>query len=70
MSYTTFRNKVEQLLYLILLELKKFNTLFNNGFYTPITSSDASAPNNSVYFSSTTSKLTYKDAGNITHVLY
>jgi len=63
MSLNTFRNKVEQYLYLILQELKDFNKIFNKGYYQPISSTDADAPNNSVYYSTTQSALVYKDAG-------
>jgi len=63
MSLNTFRNKVEQYLYLILQELKDFNKIFNKGYYQPISSTDADAPNNSVYYSTTQRALVYKDAG-------
>lgn len=62
MSLNTFRNKVEQYLYLILQELKDFNKIFNKGYYQPISSTDADAPNNSVYYSTTQRALVYKDA--------
>lgn len=42
----------------------------NNGFAKPITSTDAAAPNNSIYYSSTQSKLVYKDGGGTVNNLY
>ena len=46
-------------------------TLINSsGFITPITSTDAAAPNNSIYYSSTKSKLVYKDSGGGINNLY
>lgn len=39
-------------------------------FFQPVSSSDASAPNNSVYFSTDSGKLVYKDAGGTVHDLY
>lgn len=37
---------------------------------SPVTLTDAAAPNNTIYFSSTASKLVYKDAGGTVHALY
>ena len=41
-----------------------------NKYFRPISSADASAPNNSIYYSTTQSKLAYKDSGGTVHVLY
>jgi hypothetical protein len=41
-----------------------------NGFLKPISSADASAPNNSIYYSTTASKLVYKDSGGTVNNLY
>jgi hypothetical protein len=40
------------------------------GFVKPRNAADASAPNNSIYYSSTQSKLVYKDSGSTVHDLY
>lgn len=45
-------------------------TLLPNGVYHPFSSSDAAAPTNSLYFSTTANKLVYKDFGNTVHALY
>jgi len=42
----------------------------NNAFVRPVTSTDAGAPNNSIYYSSTASKLVYKNAGGVVNNLY
>lgn len=52
-----------------------FNTymtgLFNtDNSYTPPRLTDASAPNNAVYYSTTTNKLTYKDSNGTVHALW
>jgi len=41
-----------------------------DGFIKPITSADAAAPNNSIYYSSDASKLVYKDSGGTVNNLY
>jgi len=41
-----------------------------DGFIKPVTSADAAAPNNSIYYSSTQSKLVYKDSGGGVNNLY
>jgi hypothetical protein len=41
-----------------------------NGAITPATLTDAAAPNSAVYYSSTQSKLVYKDSGGTVNVLY
>jgi len=43
--------------------------LDGNGYHPP-TLTDSAAPNNSVYYSSTASKLAYKDAGGTVHTMY
>jgi len=40
------------------------------GYVHPISSTDADAPVNTIYFSSTGSKLVYKDAAGVVHALY
>lgn len=41
-----------------------------NGFIKPISSANASAPNNSIYYSTDSSKLVYKDSGGSVNALY
>lgn len=41
-----------------------------SGFYRPISSADSSAPNNAIYYSTTQSKLVYKDSGGTINSLY
>lgn len=41
-----------------------------NGFFVPKSSADASAPNNSIYYSTDASKLVYKDSGGSVNALY
>jgi hypothetical protein len=41
-----------------------------NGFFKPVSSDDASAPNDSIYYSTTQSKLVYKDSGGTVHDLH
>jgi hypothetical protein len=36
----------------------------------PLSFTDAAAPSNTIYFSTTVNKLVYKDAGGLTHALY
>lgn len=46
------------------------NLLLPNGAYTPFSQTDAAASNNTLYYSTTTSKLSYKDPSGTSHVLY
>jgi hypothetical protein len=41
-----------------------------NAAYTPPSFSDTDAPNNSIYYSTTASKLSFKDSGGTSHTLY
>ncbi len=49
---------------------KTLNTLLPNGAYTPFSQTDAAASNNSLYYSTTTNKLTYSDPSGTKHTLY
>ena len=40
------------------------------GVFLPVALADASAPNNSIYYSTTATKLVYKDAGGVVNNLY
>ena len=44
--------------------------LRNDGTIEPVTLADADAANNSIYYSSTASKLVYKDSGGTVNALY
>lgn len=46
------------------------NTLLPSGAYVPFQQADTAASSNTLYYSTTTSKLTYKDPSGTTHVLY
>ena len=51
----------------------KFNggtAVDQNGYLIPISSTDAAAPNNSVYYSTTASKLVFKDGAGVVNNLY
>lgn len=42
----------------------------SNAYFKPVSSADSSAPNNSIYYSTTQSKLVYKDSGGSVNNLY
>jgi len=42
----------------------------DGGFFKPVSSSDSNAPNNSVYYSTDSGKLAYKDSGGAVNALY
>jgi len=42
----------------------------SSGYLKPITSDDASAPNNSIYYSSDLAALAYRDGSGVSHTLY
>ena len=50
--------------------VKERKTISVGGFFHPTSSTDAEAPINSIYFSTTTSSLVYKDNDGIIHSLY
>jgi lysophospholipase L1-like esterase len=52
------------------LQITGTQLISSAGYITPITSTDAAAPVNSIYYSSTQSKLVYKDSGGSVNVLY
>jgi hypothetical protein len=45
-------------------------TINADGYIAPKSSTDAAAPNNSIYYSTTQSKLVYKDSGGVSNALY
>lgn len=52
-----------------LLEFLEANSI-SEGFFLPVSSADADAPNNSIYYSTDATVLVYKDAGGVVHNLY
>ena len=46
------------------------NILRNDGSIAPVSIEDTDAANNSIYYSTTQSKLVYKDSGGTVHDLY
>ena len=46
------------------------NKLLPNGAYQPFSMADSAASTNSLYYSTTTNKLTYNDFSNVKHQLY
>ena len=44
--------------------------LLPNGAYVPFSQTDAAASTNTMYYSTTASKLVYKDSGGTVHALY
>lgn len=67
----TTQHNVEQLLIKVALLLEQFaEQSVNHGYFLPKSSADADAPDNSIYYSTTASKLVYKDSGGTVHALY
>lgn len=62
---------VESLLIKIALLLEAIQEQsLDKGYFTPVSSADADAPNNSIYYSTDSSKLVYKDNLSVVHDLY
>lgn len=68
-NHTITNNEVLLLQIARLLEFLEANSI-SEGYFLPISSADADAPNNSIYFSTDSSKLVYKDAGGTPNDLY
>lgn len=67
----TTQYNTEQLLIKIALLLEGIQTQsLDRGYFTPVSSADADAPNNSIYYSTTASKLVYKTSGGVVNALY
>lgn len=67
----TNQASVEALLIKVALLLEQLNVQsINHGYFIPISSTDADAPNSSIYYSTTGSKLSFKDSGGTVHALY
>jgi hypothetical protein len=70
-NYNVVRTNVEDLLYQIARLLEKLESQsISNGFFLPKESADSDAPINSIYYSTDTTSLVYKDASNVVHNLY
>lgn len=62
---------VENLLKQILQALTKLkDESIQDGYFLPVSSADADAPNNSIYYSTDSSKLVFKDSLGTPHDLY
>ena len=71
MNINHTRTNVEDLLLQIARLLEKLESeSISDGFFLPTSSADVDAPNNSIYYSITGSKLSYKDSGGTVHALY
>ncbi len=67
----TNQASVEALLVKIALLIEQLNVQsINHGYFLPISSADADAPLNSIYYSTDSSKLVYKDSLGTSHDLY
>ena len=67
----TTRKNTEDLLLKIALLLEKLESQsVQGGFFLPVSSADADAPINSIYFSTDSSKLAYRDSLGNSHDLY
>lgn len=67
----TNQASVEALLLKVALLLEQLNIQsINHGFFIPINSADADAPNNTIYYSTTANKLVFKDSGGTVNDLY
>lgn len=65
------QKNTEMLLKQILELLTKLsNDSIQGGYFLPVSSTDADAPNNSIYYSTTQSKLVYKDSLGVVNDLY
>jgi len=66
----TRRNTEDLLRQILELLIKLGNESIQNGYFLPVSSADADAPNNSIYYSTDSSKLVYKDSGGTVENLY
>ena len=66
----TQRNTEMLLRQILELRIKLGNESSQNGQFLPISSADADAPLNSIYYSTDSSKLVYKDSGGTVNDLY
>lgn len=66
----TQKNTENLLRQILELLIKLGDQSIQNGYFLPVSSADADAPNNSIYYSTDSSKLVYKDSGGTPHDLY
>lgn len=66
----TQRNTEMLLRQILELLIKLGNESVQGGYFLPVTSADADAPLNSIYYSTDSSKLVYKDSGGVVNDLY
>lgn len=67
---TTQRNTEMLLRQILELLIKLGDQSIQGGYFLPVTSADADAPNNSIYYSTDSSKLVYKDSLGVVNDLY
>jgi hypothetical protein len=68
-NHTITNNEVLLLQIARLLEFLEANSI-SGGYFIPVSSADADAPNNSIYFSTDANKLAYKDSLGSVNDLY
>lgn len=68
-SHTQHNTEVLLLQIARLLEFLEANSI-SQGYFLPISSADADAPNNSIYYSTDSTKLVYKDSLGVVNDLY
>lgn len=66
----TQRNTEMLLRQILELLIKLGDQSIQNGYFLPISSADADAPVNSIYYSTDAIALVYKDSSSIVHALY
>lgn len=66
----TQRNTEMLLRQILELLIKLGNESIQNGYFLPISSADADAPLNSIYYSTDSSKLVYRDPSGTVNDLY
>lgn len=68
---STTRKNTEELLLKIALLLEKLESQsVQGGFFLPVSSADVDAPLNSIYYSTDSSKLVYRDSLGVVNDLY
>lgn len=69
-DFTTLVNQLNQVVQAIYTLDNSLNDLLPQGAYHPVSLADASASDNSVYFSTDANYLVYKDDASVVHPLY
>jgi histone deacetylase complex regulatory component SIN3 len=69
LNFSGLINAVQDITQQIGQLIKTLNTVLPAGAYQPFSESDAAAPTNSIYYSTTQNALVYKDFSSVVHVL-